>query len=269
MNFFDKLLQLLDANMATPLPYGWFHLMMLGLTIALSIFMVAKYKNANENQTRRILLTFAIIMLTFEVYKQINFSYSNNWVYQWYAFPFQFCSVPMYIVFLAALTKKGKLQDSLFAFLGTYALFAGLAVMLYPNAVFIDTIGINIQTMVHHGLMLVIGVYVLASRKVKLEHKSILKALPVFATVLLIAIIMNYATHFAGIEATFNMFFVSPYFANHLPILSGIYANSPYVVFLIIYVVGFTLVAYLMLIIAMLLSILKRRILLCYKKNKA
>ena len=83
----------------------------------------------------------------------------------------------MYIFLIAALIKKGKVQDSLFAFLGTYALFAGLAVMLYPNDVFTTTIGINIQTMVHHGLMLVGGVYILASGRAKLEHKTILKSI--------------------------------------------------------------------------------------------
>jgi hypothetical protein len=270
MNFINTILEALSVTMPTPEPYGWFHLMMFALMVGFTIFMVAKFKNADEKQTKRILLAFSITMLLLEVYKQINFSYTNSWNYRWYAFPFQFCSVPMYIILMAAFTKKGALQESLYAFLGTYTLFAGLAVMLYPTDIFVSTIGINIQTSVHHGLMVVIGVYMLASGKVKLHHKTILKALPVFLVVFLMAFAMNYITRFAGLEDTFNMFFISPYFANHLPILSGIQANAPYLVFLLTYVVGFTFVAYLMLLIAIILKIVKQKIVLCYtKKNKA
>ncbi|MCK7485244.1 MAG: hypothetical protein MZU97_06565 [Bacillus subtilis] len=65
----------------------------------------------------------------------------------------------MYVALFAGLTKNKKIQQALINFLqGPTGMFAGLAVMLYPNDVFITTIGINIQTMVHHGAMMVVGV---------------------------------------------------------------------------------------------------------------
>ena len=269
MNFLENILRFLDGQMTTPTPYRWFHLLCFALIIASTIFIVAKYKNADDKKNRKILLTFAIIMLTLEVFKQLNFSFNSAtgiWDYQWYAFPFQFCSVPMYVFLIAALIKSGRVQDSLFAFLGTYALFAGLAVMLYPNTVFISTIGINIQTMVHHGLMLVGGVYILASGRAKLNYKTVLKALPVFVVCVLLAIGMNYLTHFLGLTETFNMFFISEYFDNHLPVLNVVYDTAPYLVFLAVYVFGFTLVAYIILMCAKVLAIVNKMLLKNFKK---
>ncbi|MGD9901614.1 MAG: YwaF family protein [Spirochaetales bacterium] len=272
MNFFERILDFLDGQMATPTAYGWFHLMMLSIMIALAIFMVVKFRNADDKTNRKILLTFSIIMILFEIYKQLNFSYNGStdvWDYQWYAFPFQFCSVPMYVMLLAGLLHKGKVQNALFAFLGTYTLFAGLAVMLYPGDVFIGTIGINIQTMIHHGLMLVIGVYMLASGRAKLEHKTILSASLVFAIIVAMALGMDYVMYSTGIvgSETFNMFFISPYFGNHLPILSMIRADYPYLVFLAAYILGFALVAYIMLLLGMLVRLISRRINNCIKNK--
>ena len=122
--------------------------------------------------------------------------------------------------------------------------------MVYPNDVFISTIGINIQTMICHGSMITIGIYLLYSGHVKLEHKTILKAVPVFACTLGIAMIMNEIAHASGLEG-FNMFYISPYEAHHLPVYSLVQDVVPYPFDLFIYIAGFTAAAYLMLLIGM------------------
>ena len=64
-----------------------------------------------------------------------------------------------------------------------------------------------------------------------------------FVALLIVAMIMNITVHNAlvgaGIDETFNMFYISPYFDCTLPILSLVYPKVPYPVFLAIYVVGF------------------------------
>ena len=50
-----------------------------------------------------------------------------------------------------------------------------------------------------------------------------------------------------GIDSAFNMFYVSQYVANHLPILSVVYAAVDWIVFLIAYCLGFILAAFLVL----------------------
>ena len=257
MSFWQSVLAFLDSSMETPASYGWFHLLWLALTFLALIPLLRFPKQKSDTHIRRVVLVTAIAVILLEVYKQINysFSYENGIVfdYQWYAFPFQFCSTPMYIGLLAGLTKKGKVHESLCAYLATYALFAGLAVMVYPNDVFIGTIGINIQTMICHGSMITIAIYLFATGHVKLHHKTILKAMPVFAVTVGMAAVMNEIAYQVGLleTETFNMFFISPHCDPHLIIYSDVQKVVPFPWSLVIYILGFTAAAYLVLLIAM------------------
>ncbi|MBE0700866.1 MAG: YwaF family protein, partial [Acholeplasmataceae bacterium] len=223
MDFLNRLMSLLNGDMNKPVAYqsfaeSWFHYLALILTVLAAIAAATRLKNASEKKIKIFLISMASLMLVFEVYKQLNFSYNVGWGYQWYAFPFQFCSTPMYVALVAGLLSKGKVQNALFSFLGTYGLFAGAAVMLYPATVFINTIGINMQTMVHHGSMTVIGVAML-TRRVKLQHRSILPATAVFVVLVVMAMLMNLIHNTYIQNGTFNMFFINPQFDNGLPIL--------------------------------------------------
>ncbi len=222
--------------------------MALGIAVLATVAAVKRLKNASDRQLRRFLLTFAGLLLSFEIYKQLIFSFHDDWNYQWYIFPFQFCSTPMYIALIAGFTKNKIVQQAFINFLGTYGLFAGLAAMLYPNDVFVATIGINIQTMVHHGAMMVVGIALLAN-KVKLIPSSILSATAVFSILVTIAILLNFAHNSWIAVGTFNMFYINPLYHNHLPVLVLIEPHVPHFVFVIIYVFGFALIAYLMLMI--------------------
>ena len=124
--------------------------------------------------------------------------------------------------------------------------------MLYPSTVFIDTIGINIQTMICHGTMISIGVYLLYSGYVKIQWKTLLRAVIVFAVLVSMAAIMNEIAFRAGLLATedFNMFFISPHSAPHLPVYSLVQNVVPFPWSLVIYIAGFTVAAGLILLIA-------------------
>jgi hypothetical protein len=65
--------------------------------------------------------------------------------------------------------------------------------------------------MVYHGAMIVVGVWLLYTQYVKLESKTILKALPVFAGCIAAAMILNevmVASKVIG-DQVFNMFYIS------------------------------------------------------------
>lgn len=254
MNFFEKILNSLKATMETPKSYGWFHLMFIAIVILTTVFLCIKFKDCSDKTFKRITLIGWIIMLLLEVYKQLVFSLNYDctavmWDYQWYAFPYQFCSTPMLVLPFIAFFKESKFRDTLISYMATFSLFAGLAVFAYPNDVFIDIIGINIQTMVHHGMQVVFGIYFAVYVRNKLNHKYFLKGIPVFCILSLIAIILDVAVYkifmLNGIEETFNMFYISPYFPCSLPILSIIYEKVHYSLFLVLYILGFTFVAYL------------------------
>jgi hypothetical protein len=250
MNF---ILEFLNHQMKRPEVYqgfseSWFQYLSLLIVVVLMIVLSLVYKNKDEEKVIRFIGMMSFIMIIFEVIKQINFSDANGWNYQWYAFPFQFCSTPMYVGLLLRYTKNHALKPYLMMFLATYGLFAGAAVMLYPVSVYVDTTIINIQTMVHHGSMAIMGV-VLLSFHVPLQWKAFLKGLYVFIGLTGIAIILNIIHNTWIHEGTFNMFFINSKFSSEIPVLSLFQPLVPNIVYIMIFIVGFSLVAYIMLLI--------------------
>ncbi len=255
VSFFERILAFLSGEMNRPTLYGWYHLLCLIIVVGLCVLIFFKARNLTDKQVDLILGLSAATLLFLELYKQLVFSYdfaTDEWSYHWYAFPFQFCSTPMYVMLTASLVRNQKVKDALYSFMATYGLFAGAVVMFYPGDVFIETIGINVQTMIHHGGMVVIGFLLYVSGRAKISHKTILHALPVFCALVSIALTANILYgNFGDPEQTFNMFFISPYYPCTLPVLNLFYGKVPYVVFLFLYVGGFTAAGYIVSLIAM------------------
>ena len=132
-------------------------------------------------------------------------------------------------------------------FIATFSFFGGLCVYIFPNDVF-DTefLGVQIQTMVHHGVQIMLGIYLFVVYRKKFTIKNAYLPVIYFAVLTLIALILNLLVHKAVPDHIFNMFFISPYFDCTLPVLFIIYTKVPYVVFLLIYIFGFVLCAFLM-----------------------
>lgn len=243
--------------MPTPTLYGAFHVAWFVFFIIAAILLGVFHKKGSDKRVVWIVFGTAVVVTLLEIYKQINYTFTVGDTgivadYQWYAFPWQFCSMPMYVGLLAGIIRKGKIHNALCSFLATYAIFAGACVMFYPGDVFVSEVGINIQTMVCHGSMITVGIYLLYTGHVKVEHKTILKALPVFAVAVAIACVMNDIAFKTGLLETeaFNMFYVSPHQPPHLPIYSLVQQAVPFPWSLIIYILGFTAASYVILLLA-------------------
>lgn len=256
MAFFRNVLRVMDASMTRPEAYGWFHLLSIGIMIAASVVLCLWHNRYPADRQRKVVLWISVVTIALEVYKQINYSFAyENGIrfdYQWYIFPFQFCSTPMYIGLLAGLTREGKVHRAAMSYLATFSLFAGLCVMFYPNDVFISTIGINIQTMYCHGTMVVMGIYLLGTGYVKIERKTLVRAVPVFSGCVLLAVIMNEIAFRSGLlnTETFNMFFVSPHCEPSLAVYSMVQQKVAFPWCLLIYIAGFTAAAGIVLLLA-------------------
>jgi len=233
--------------------YGWFHVMCIVMVVVLSLLIIIRRKRISEAMVGRSLFVFWFLVAIFEFIKQINFSYSptsDMWSYQWYAFPFQFCSSILYVLPVALIVKNERVKDFIYSFLASFNLFAGVAVMIYPSTVFIEDVCINIQTMVHHGLMVVTAVLLFATRKVIPSPKTALKGLAVFSVLVGVAFSLNLI--FKS-KPDFNMFYIDVE-GCHLPVLNMIFDSVPYPVFLLCYFFGFTVCALVVVMIAKLIS---------------
>ena len=253
MEFLRRLYEILHTMVEVPQSYGPYHLTCVALVILTAIILISTLKNAKDKTVRIITAIVWIVMVLFEIGKQLLFSVHMDasgafiWDYRWHYLPFQFCSSPLYILPFVAFAKEGKLRDAAIVFLATFSFFAGTCVMVFPGDVFLWYDFINVQTMVHHGIQIFFGAYLAFRYRDKLNFKNLVKATAVFTILCIIALALDVAAYHLfpiwDIPEIFNMFFISPYLPCTLPVLSEVYKLVPYPAFLCIYVFGFMLCA--------------------------
>lgn len=254
MNVFEKILHFLEFEIERPQIFGWFHIMCVAILVVACVYACVKLRDCSEGTYRKIVIVCWACMLVLEIYKQLVLAMEINeyrivtWEYQWYAFPFQLCSTPIFVMPFVAIMKDGAVRKSLIWFLCFFSVFGGLTVIAYPNEVFASTLGINIQTMVHHGMQIFIGVLSVARFRSEFSIKSYFKSIPVFAVLVVMATVLNEIMYAVlsteGAEVMFNMFYISRHFGCTLPLLSMVYSAVPYVAFVLIYIVGFLICAF-------------------------
>lgn len=256
-NFFEKIIAFLSKKAETPKPWRSFHIVSLILIVAACVLVVVYRRRFTEKAVAYITLFVGVFLTAFEVYKQLVMTYEpaiDEWVYKWYIFPFQFCSTPIYLTLLAFVFYKLKKKapfEYLMAFLGTYSLVAGAVVLIFPHSVFSAYVGVNIQTMLHHGLMIVLAVLILSSGVVSSEFKTGIKATTVFLPLVFIAIVLN---KLWGEKRGFDLFYLTKnaiYYRSFSELFGG---RLPVFLYVIGYVLLFALAAFLVLYVSQMLS---------------
>ena len=251
MNSFERFVELLSIEMPdVQAPYGLFHIIMLALTVAATALLCIKQYNCSDMRFRKILLILWITLLLFEGYKQLVSPFSSIdgravWEYDLNDIPYQFCSSILFCLPPIIFLKDGRVRNAFMSFSVAFIFLAGLMVMIYPDQLKDDrAIGICVQTMVHHGAQVLAGAFIAVRQRARLGKRFFVSGLAVFGGFILVALVLNASLSPAVIGGrTINFFYISPYHNCPLPILSEIRKALPWAVFLIIYIVGFVLLA--------------------------
>ena len=234
-------------SMVRPVSYvewsrSWFHYVTFAIIIVLAILMAKYYKNKPSHQVYRLVFIVGILMAIFEGLRNLFFVWQSGGDYPWYVFPFQFCSTPIYLGLLIRFVPN-NVKDMIMRYLGSFALLAGILVMVLPDDIYIDSVFINFQTTYQHGTMIMLGLVALVRMK-SFSLKQFIAPIFIFAIFVGLAVLLN-TLHNEFINVpTFNMFYINPRYGTSLPVLRDIYPLVPYVVFLLIYIVGFSLGAF-------------------------
>ena len=244
MNLLEKILLFLASECERPQPYGRVHLIAVLAMIFCTFLIVLCFCNASERVFRGVLFAAWVLMLLFEIYKEIVIGLTFDgkdlqWNYVWRSFPFQFCSIPLYLLPFAAFLPNGRMRDGVLTFLAAYAMLGGLCVYVYPTKVFFTVIGVNIQTMVHHGLQIALGCLIFAHKRRKLRFSSYLIATGYYLIAVAIAFGLNEWMYSRHPERDFNLFFINRHLPCDIPFIAGIYEKISYPLFLTIYVTVF------------------------------
>ena len=246
--------KLLSTTGEAPKPLGNYHLLWITAVIIITITLVTLFSDASNKTTRIIIATIWILMLIFEIIKQIHCSLyvsgdQITWSYNWGAFPYQFCATPLYILPFAAFSRDGWHRRTAIVFLSSFAIIGGLAIFIFPNSVLSGNKFVDFQSMFHHGIQIFLGVYLASRYRNLLTNEHFKGATIAFLFMAYLAILLNvtYSKISTALEGyhTFNMFFLSPYERYVPPALKDVGIETlPYPVFLIGYLSLFILAAY-------------------------
>jgi hypothetical protein len=211
--------------------------------------------DCSERNFRRVTGAMFLVMFALELVKQTLFSMSVEggrviYQYNWSDFPFQLCSTPLYVLPLLAFLPDGWLRDSAAAYTMTFAFIGGLTTYIVPSSIFTTSVFRNIQTVVHHGIQIVSGVYTASHYRRRLSRRLFLLGTALFSVFYLVANLLNtggyklfVALGFFEEGDTFNMFYVSPRADQSTPVFDSLFNLIPPVAFIVLYFVVLTLVS--------------------------
>lgn len=246
--------------------FSWFHILWLGIMIIASVVMALTVAKKHSSKCDHIVISVFAVMLTIcEVFKQL-FWFEFYGYYRFEIFPFQFCSVPIYIAIAAALVRSEKVREILYRFLAFYGIIGGLAVMLVPTAVlYTYFVAMSLHSMVWHSILVIMGVYLIVSRgygKKLAELKAPSLMLLGFIMVAIIGNILVYNLHLNTPNCqpgdNLSMFYISPYYPTQLPLLGAVQEIS-YPLFVLCYIAFFNLFSLIVWSVAKLVRVTKER----------
>ena len=244
----EELLHFLQGEMEVPGILSWFHFIMLIPIIVFAFCLSYFFKDAKEKTYKRILLIVWIVLIILEIFKQIlkAFHYGNPsyWEYSIRDFPFSICSMYYYLAPFIIFMNKEKhptIVDACVGYLAFISLASGVAVCVYTDMVMSNMIFINIQSLVHHGSQVAIGVFVFVWNRKSITIKTVYRSLIAFLITAVIAIGINLCFY----PNFINMFFINPTRITNLPIGSVVQEKTGYTVYLICFLIFIGLVTFL------------------------
>ena len=161
------------------------------------------------SREQRVFLITGTVLLVSEIWKQYCLTFVlNGGTYQWWYFPFQLCSVPMYLCLPLAFIKGGKIRDSLLAFLSDYTLLSGVIVFLDTTGMHYGYIPLTIHSFLWHFLLIALGVYA-GTRKSDRGMPSFIGATAVYLVCCILAEAFNLSFDRFDI---INMFYINPHY---------------------------------------------------------
>ena len=232
----EEFLHFLQGRMEEPEVISWFHFLMLIPIITAAILVPLFLKDTSEKVYKRVIFISWIVLINLEIFKQLikSFHYGepSYWEYSVRDFPFSICSMVYYfvpIILFVNKEKHPKIVDAAIGYLCFITLTMGIVVCVYTKMATSTLIYINIQTFIHHGSQIVLGVFIYVWNRKSITIKTFYRSLIAFAITAVIAILINLAwyPHFI------NMFFINPTRITNLPIGNVVQEKAGYPVYLI------------------------------------
>ena len=107
----------------------------------------------------RVFFLCGVLMLCSEVWKQLVLTFSlGHGAYNWWYFPFQLCSIPMYVLLAYPWVRRESVRRMLLAFLMSFGLLGGIAVFADTSGLMYPLPTLTVHSWAWHFLLILIGI---------------------------------------------------------------------------------------------------------------
>ncbi|MBR7123208.1 MAG: YwaF family protein [Oscillospiraceae bacterium] len=214
----DNLISATSWEMEVPKAYGTFHILFTVIGFAVCVLLAWRLRKVGDAGNKIVLLSVGLFLLISEVYKQLFYSfYLSDNTYVWWIFPFQLCSVPMYMCLIAPLLKPGKLQRYMYNFMMIYNLLGGAISFTEPSGLLHPYWTLTLHALIWHMLIVFVGLYLAFSGRGGKTMADYRCATVTYLCLCVLAFAINLLLRDIS-NGSVNMFYVGP-------------SNSPIIVF--------------------------------------
>lgn len=210
MEALTEFLRQTAVAMEKPRAYGPFHLWFFFAGLAVAVTAAWLLRKSDDRRNRVILLGVGGFLLLSELYKQLLYTLVLcDGSYPWWIFPFQLCSIPMYLCLIAPFLKAGFVRDCLYNFMLAFNLMGGFVAFLEPSGLLHEYWSLTLHAFVWHMTLVFVGLYLGFSRRAGRKLTDFRYAVLCLLMLSLIAFGLNVLLS-APSKGTANLFFVGP-----------------------------------------------------------
>lgn len=102
--------------------------------------IISQKENSHSKMNKKTDIIFfhtGAAMVISEIWKQLYLTFAiNHGQYDWWYFPFQLCSLPMYLLVMLPLLRSRKIRTVIYTFLMDYVLLSGIFVFFDIRGLF-------------------------------------------------------------------------------------------------------------------------------------
>lgn len=224
-----------------------FHLAFAALAVAINIAVLYYVRDKGESHLLKLLWGLGLVMMIAEVFKQwFCYKYIFGGQISLVYFPWQLCSIAMYLAF-AAKYLKGKSQDAALVYLGSFSLLGAVMALVFPGEMLLEGTVFMIHSFIYHALIIsgsIIAVEILRKRE---RRPSFAPALCLFLITAAIAEAINVLGKLLIDDPSRepDMFYISPFYPTSQHILSDIAGKIGVLPEVILYMCSIMLASYL------------------------
>ena len=185
----------------------------------------------------RFLFICGILLLLSEIWKQWCLTFLlNNGEYNWWYFPFQLCSIPMYLC-LALPWVNERMQRIFLTFLMTFSLLGGIFTFFDTSGMYYPYTPLTLHSFFWHIFLIILGISagVVKSKYTKNTAGEFLCSVLCYLFCCLMATVFNIVFHPYG---SINMFYISPYYMMNQKVFAEISANLGNAVGILAYILA-------------------------------